>query len=102
MCRTCLVNRVLEKIFQNPLAIFFPGFCEKYPNLTGWKGIEDNVNGFKKFVCQPVEEQKKSYSPMDPPQDFVEACLQEISKTTDPSSPFYKELGGSGLLHCYT
>ena len=85
---------MFEKVSANPLAIFFPDFCDKFPNLTGWKAIHDNLNGFKKFVSEPVVEQKKSYSPSDPPQDFVEACMQEISKTTDPSSPFYKAAGG--------
>ena len=88
------MDRVLEKVFNNPLAIFFPNFCEKYPSLTGWQGIQDNLDGLKKFVSKPVNEQKKHYSPADSPQDFVEACIQEISKTTDPSSAFYKQRGG--------
>ena len=90
---------MFEKLSGNPLAIFFPDLCAKFPNLTGWNAINDNLRGFKKFVSEPVVEQKKSYSPAEEPQDFVEACMQEISKTTDPSSPFYKAVGGALLLH---
>ena len=53
------------------------------------------VKGFETFIADPVKEWKKDFDPLkDEPQDFVEAYMQEVAKTDDPESSFYKALGG--------
>ena len=53
------------------------------------------MKDFEAFVSDPVKEWKKDFDPLsDEPQDFVEAYMQEVAKTQDPESSFYKALGG--------
>ena len=88
------MHRIFEKLLSNPLAFLFPNLCEKFPKITGWATLLEAVKGFQTFVGEPVEKEKVNYSPSDEPQDFVEAYMQEISKTEDPQSSFYKAFGG--------
>ena len=57
------------------------------------------AKSFENFIADPVEKEKVSYNPQkDDPQDFVEAYMQEVAKTTDPESSFYKNTGGKLLI----
>ena len=55
------------------------------------------VNHFKALIGSSVNEHKSNFSPDSDPKDFIESYLQEITKTTDPTSSFYKETGGTNL-----
>ena len=87
--------RVVSNAWTNPLLFLFPGLCEKFPNLTGWKRVKEFAKELEDLIADPVEKEKASYNPVtDDPQDFVEAYMQEVAKTTDSESSFYKSTGG--------
>ena len=91
--------RAFVEVSENPIGIFFPTLAKLAPKLSGWENFVVGVNHFKALIGSSVNEHKSNFSPDSEPKDFIESYLQEITKTTDPTSSFYKDTGGANLCN---
>lgn len=81
----------------NGVLFFMPWLTKLAPKLSGWDDFMALLPPALAFLSKPIEEHKKTYDPNNI-RDLIDVYLQEISKTTDPKSEFYKENGGNSLL----
>ena len=76
--------------------IFFPELTRlamMFPKLSGWSKLVKVAEPMRKIFDDAVVEHEQNPADKDHPRDFIDVYMNEISKTTDPSSSFYKEAG---------
>ncbi len=83
-------NKVIEK---RGYLLFFPQISTLFPTLSGWNEIRRAVQPMLDIFTGAVVEHE--VNPADPshPRDFIDLYLNEIQKTTDPNSSFYRDAG---------
>ena len=83
--------------------LFFPQLVKlekMFPKLSGWNKLEAVAKPMRKIFDDAVLEHEMNPLPEDNnPRDFIDVYMQEIKKTTDPSSSFYKEAGREEFKH---
>lgn len=90
---------------QNGLAsicMFVPWFSKLFPKLSGLEEMNKVLGPIWRFFERHIGEHKDTFIPGQT-RDFLDAYLHEMEKTKDPSSSFYKEVGGNtnlSLDHC--
>lgn len=63
------------------------------PELSGWKKLTTVAASMRKIFYDAVVEHEQNPADEDSPRDFIDVYRNEIAKTTDPNSSFYKETG---------
>lgn len=89
-------NKEFANTMKNPIVLFAPWLCKWAPEITGLSKLESAIDQLVSFFKKTVKEQE--FRNEDNPSDFMEYYSQEIKKTTDPNSTFYKNEGEKNLL----
>ena len=87
-----MLCRIIDEISYSP-AFFWPKLGEWFPKLTKWNMYLDFVRAMQDFVQEHIDEHKKHSSVEGSAKDLIDAYLQEIDRTSDETSGFYKETG---------
>lgn len=77
---------------------FMPWLAKLAPNWTGLNALIRATNETFDIFRKMIQERRKEWKP-DELNDFVDAYLLEIEKTTDPSSSFYRHDGSKLKCH---
>lgn len=80
------------------LRILFPKFAEAFPNISGYSEFAKLVNEFLKIPDGAIKDHEINPAEDEQPRDFIDAYLNEINKTTNPNSSFYKQTGSNLLF----
>ncbi|ODM89500.1 Methyl farnesoate epoxidase [Orchesella cincta] len=93
------LRAIIKKLVDNFKAadaggaiFFFPWFTKLAPKLSGWEAFFSVLKPTMTFLSEPVDEHRKTFNP-DNLRDLIDVYLNEISKTTDKTSGFYKDDG---------
>jgi hypothetical protein len=78
---------------NNGPIIFMPWLAKIFPKMSGWTAVVDGVKHVKDFIKDTIAEHKGTRDP-DNARDYMDVYLNEIEKTTDNDSSFYKNAGG--------
>ncbi len=62
-----------------------------FPNWSGWNFLKSTCDPRQKLFQETIDEHYRTL-PDGPPRDFIDAYLQEVKKTEDPSLVFIKQL----------
>ncbi len=73
--------------------MFLPFLSKMAPELSGYRKLVEEFNPIFEFLRKPIQQHKSTYQE-NQPRDFIDSYLDEISRTTNKSSSFYKENGG--------
>ncbi|ODN05810.1 Methyl farnesoate epoxidase [Orchesella cincta] len=76
------------------LILFAPWVKHILPGLSGYTFIRKVMDELREFMIKTVETHKLTYASDNCPRDFIDVFLREISVTQDPTSSFYKDVGG--------
>jgi len=79
------------------LILFYPAIAKYFPNWSGWNYLTKLEAKRRKIFEKAILEHQQTLSE-GPPRDLIDAYLQEIEKTTDPTSVFHKSNAG-GIAH---
>jgi len=81
-----------ETQYTGPL-LFLPWLLKIAPGFTRWNDFIRSINSVHEFLKLAIQNHKKKlFSHTN--KDFIDAYLEEIDKTGDPDSSFYKTKGG--------
>ncbi|ODM92124.1 Cytochrome P450 2J6 [Orchesella cincta] len=79
------------------LCMFIPWFSKIFPKLSGLDEMNKNLGPLWAFFEKYIKDHQSTFIPGQV-RDFLDAYIQEIQNTTDPSSSFYKEVGERSML----
>jgi len=86
-----------REIGDNPIALFFPNLAKKFPGISGWNKLMKALGPLNNIFHETVKERVKNPGDEDHPRDLMDAYMNEVNKTTDPYSTFYKETGVNSM-----
>jgi hypothetical protein len=81
----------------SPAALFMPWLTKLAPEWSGWNAFMADIQPTHDFLKIFLDEHKKS-GIRESPRDFTDAYLDEIARTENKNSSFYKEEGGMSSL----
>ena len=87
------MRRNFKKSKNTGFTTAFPWLVTFAPGVSGWKNILTNFKVIMETMKDNIDEHKSTLQDGDS-RDFIDVCLNEISKTTDPESVFYGEEAG--------
>jgi hypothetical protein len=91
-----LTFRCFLEASKSGILWFFPQLADLFPRFFGWERLVEVSRPFFQFFQNIVDEHQASELKdvgSERPTDFCYAYLNEISRTTDPSSSFYQDKG---------
>ncbi|CAL8110137.1 unnamed protein product [Orchesella dallaii] len=88
------IHRSLE--FRG-LVFFFPWLKDWFPKLSGWEEYMKCMPLSYEFLSKFVKDRLAAYDGGEP-EHFTDVFINEIRRTTDPNSSFYKERGEATLI----
>lgn len=84
-----------ENNLLSALSMFIPWFSKYFPTLSGFNHVNGQLVPLRNFLKKHIDEHKIALENQpDTQHDYIGAYLNEILKTTDPASSFYKDVGG--------
>lgn len=72
---------------------FLPWLAKLMPDKSGYNDVVKAVGSLRTLIRDVLDEHKKTYQ-VGVYRDFIDVYLEKIYSTTDPTSSFYKEVGG--------
>jgi hypothetical protein len=78
------------------VAVFIPILAKLIPGLIGYTKLVEGDLKVVDFIKKPVDHHKSTFQ-SGQPRDFIDVYLDEIEKTKDPESSFYKEKGNKSV-----
>ncbi|CAL8112753.1 unnamed protein product [Orchesella dallaii] len=91
-------TEIIEK--NNGLAsicMFMPWCAKMFPKLSGFEDVNKQLGPLWGFLSNYIEEHERTFIP-NQIRDFLDAYIQEIQNTKDPTSSFYKDVGSRSML----
>ena len=86
------------------IGMFIPWLTKLFPTLSGYEAMMKDMVPLLNFLDTPILHHKKTHV-TGQPRDFIDVYIDEIKKTTDPKSSFYRSIGGLCKIiycpHCY-
>lgn len=82
----------------NPIVYFFPTLAKLFPNFSKWNSFVDATLEVNKFSEKIVQSHKQFLKLDDEPRNVIEAYLQKIENTQDPTSTFFAERGKENMM----
>jgi cytochrome P450 len=79
------------------LSVFIPFLAKYAPNLFGYTKLMEGEMRIVNFVKKPVDYHISTWQ-NGQPRDFIDVYLDEIEKTVDKTSSFYKDEGRKSIL----
>jgi len=83
--------------WKNFINLFYPKLAQMFPNWSGWSRLVASQVPRMALFSQIIEEHKETVQE-NAARDFVDVYLEEIKKTTNPTSSFHPQCGRK----CYT
>jgi len=80
------------------LVFFLPTLKDIIPEWSGYNGSRRQIGTFRETFTNAVREHKETYAE-DFQRDFIDVFLKEMKSCSNPTSAFYKELGGNLTFH---
>jgi hypothetical protein len=99
-----ITNNLLLKFssYKSFLCFFYPKIAKMIPNLSGWNEVMTTTKPKFDLFDAIIKEHDETLQ-IDSPRDFIDCFLQEVRKTTDPSSSFNpKEAGKDNKQYRYS
>lgn len=75
------------------LAFFIPWLKDYFPKMSGWEEYMKCMPLSYHFLKKFAQERLEKYDDGEP-EHFTDVFINEIRRTSDPNSSFYKERGG--------
>lgn len=78
----------------------FPNLIPILPKsvMKSWYAALEAVHPFLKIFKDAVQNHINNPADEKSPRDFIDVYINEVKKTTDPSSSFYKDKGSQSMI----